>query len=378
MGGWQTKSLRKRIWRVVCSYKCAEASGQDRGVTLATPKSSSPLQAIEKKQLKSSLIRVFGVPICDGHPFGGNGKLLGNSPAKLELAGGTLWRQELHLSKEKQLEITGPKRLGLKSRMNQPQDNTRPATRTGAASELAAVPVVMEARSLKKIYGSGAKTLAVLSDANLTLRQGEMVAIVAPSGAGKSTLLHLLAALDTPTSGTVYFANKPVETNDDIALAEFRNRAVGFLWQRHQLLPDFTAAENVAMPLLLRGEDFTSALGMARKWLAEVGLENRADHRAGELSGGEQQRVAIARALVTGPTVLLADEPTGDLDEQNAWAVFELLERLHRTHRLTSLIATHNLALAARCDRILGLEHGVLQTRGAAALASEAPGGEAR
>jgi lipoprotein-releasing system ATP-binding protein len=152
---------------------------------------------------------------------------------------------------------------------------------------------------------------------------------------------------------------------------------VGFLWQRHQLLPDFTAAENVAMPLLLRGEDFTRALGMARKWLAEVGLENRADHRAGELSGGEQQRVAIARALVTGPTVLLADEPTGDLDEQNAWAVFELLERLHRTHGLTSLIATHNLALAARCDRILGLEHGVLKTRGAAASASEAPGGEA-
>jgi lipoprotein-releasing system ATP-binding protein len=152
---------------------------------------------------------------------------------------------------------------------------------------------------------------------------------------------------------------------------------VGFLWQRHQLLPDFTAAENVAMPLLLRGENFASALGMARKWLAEVGLENRADHRAGELSGGEQQRVAIARALVTGPSVLLADEPTGDLDEQNAWAVFELLERLHRTHRLTSLIATHNLALAARCDRILGLEHGVLQTREAVADASRVPGGEA-
>ena len=275
------------------------------------------------------------------------------------------------------MDSRAKRRLGLESRMNQPQDNARPATRTGAASELAAVPFVMEARSLKKVYGSGEKSLAVLSDANLSLQQGEMVAIVAPSGAGKSTLLHLLAALDTPTSGAVYFANKPIETNDDIALAEFRNRAVGFLWQRHQLLPDFTAAENVAMPLLLRGEDFASALGTARKWLVEVGLENRADHRAGELSGGEQQRVAIARALVTGPTVLLADEPTGDLDEQNAWAVFELLERLHRTHGLTSLIATHNLALAARCDRILGLEHGVLQTRGAAALASEAPGGEA-
>jgi lipoprotein-releasing system ATP-binding protein len=261
--------------------------------------------------------------------------------------------------------------------MNQPQDNSSPAARVSSANARVEVAVVMEARSLKKIYGSGEKSLPVLSDANLSLRQGEMVAIVAPSGAGKSTLLHLLAALDTPTSGTVYFANKAIETNDDIALAEFRNRAVGFLWQRHQLLPDFTAAENVAMPLLLRGEDFASALGTARKWLVEVGLENRADHRAGELSGGEQQRVAIARALVTGPTVLLADEPTGDLDEQNAWAVFELLERLHRTHGLTSLIATHNLALAARCDRILGLEHGVLQTRGAAASAREAPGGEA-
>jgi lipoprotein-releasing system ATP-binding protein len=237
--------------------------------------------------------------------------------------------------------------------------------------------VVLESRGLKKSYGSGEKSISVLADANLSLRQGEMVAIVAPSGAGKSTLLHLLAALDTPTSGTVYFASKAIESIDDAALADFRNRAIGFLWQRHQLLSDFTAAENVAMPLLVRGENFASALGMARKWLAEVGLENRADHRAGELSGGEQQRVAIARALVTGPSVLLADEPTGDLDEQNAWAVFELLERLHRTHNLTSLIATHNLALAARCDRILALEHGVLQTRKAAALASGTPGGEA-
>ncbi len=262
--------------------------------------------------------------------------------------------------------------------MTQPQHNANQSGQSGAAGAQDFGSIVMEARSLKKIYGRGDKKLSVLSDANLILRKGEMVAIVAPSGAGKSTLLHLLAALDTPTSGTVYFADKAIETNDDdAALAEFRNRAVGFLWQRHQLLPDFTAAENVAMPLLLRGEDFTSALGMARKWLAEVGLENRADHRAGELSGGEQQRVAIARALVTGPSVLLADEPTGDLDEQNAWAVFELLERLHRAYGLTSLIATHNLALAARCDRTLGLEHGVLQTRGASASASGAPGGEA-
>jgi len=237
--------------------------------------------------------------------------------------------------------------------------------------------VVLEARNLQKSYGSGSQGLRILVDASLQLRRGEMVAIVAPSGAGKSTLLHILAALDTPTSGKVYFATNAIETNQDAAVAEYRNRAVGFLWQRHQLLPDFTAAENVAMPLLLRGESFASALGMGRKWLAEVGLEHRVDHRAGELSGGEQQRVAIARALVTKPSVLLADEPTGDLDEQNAWAVFDLLERLHRTHQLTSLIATHNLALAARCDRILGLEHGVLRTRSVSAGASGTPGGEA-
>src|SRR6202140_3410414 len=261
--------------------------------------------------------------------------------------------------------------------MSHSDSNPDQAMRNAPAGVTRNAEAVLEGRSLKKVYGSGAKSLPILVDANLSLQRGEMVAIVAPSGAGKSTLLHLLAALDTPTSGTVYFATKAIETNDDAAVAEYRNRAVGFLWQRHQLLPDFTATENVAMPLLLRGENFTSALATARKWLAEVGLEHRADHRAGELSGGEQQRVAIARALVTEPAVLLADEPTGDLDEQNAWAVFELLERMHRTHQLTSLIATHNLALAARCDRVLGLEHGVLRPRTAAAAASGIPGGEA-
>src|SRR5437763_3387709 len=155
--------------------------------------------------------------------------------------------------------------------------------------------VVLESRGLQKTYGSGEKSICVLADANLSLRRGEMVAIVAPSGAGKSTLLHLLAALDTPTSGAVYFASKPIETNQDTTVAEFRNRAVGFLWQRHQLLPDFTATENVAMPLLLRGEPFSAALSTARKWTAEVGSQNRAEHRGRKLSGGEQQRVAIAR-----------------------------------------------------------------------------------
>ncbi|HEY4817767.1 MAG TPA: ABC transporter ATP-binding protein [Candidatus Acidoferrum sp.] len=247
--------------------------------------------------------------------------------------------------------------------------NSGPAAGVVDAVGLVDTPVVLEARGLRKTYGVGARCLTVLADANLSLRRGELVAIVAPSGAGKSTLLHLLAALDTPTSGAVYFASKPIETNQDTTVAEFRNRTVGFLWQRHQLLPDFTATENVAMPLLLRGEVFSPSMNTARKWLAEVGLQERTEHRAGELSGGEQQRVAIARALVTRPAVLLADEPTGDLDEQNAWAVFELLQRLHRAYQLTSLIATHNLALAARCDRVLTLEHGVLRTRVAAAAA---------
>src|SRR6202521_1185098 len=147
-----------------------------------------------------------------------------------------------------------------------------------AEGDLCSASVVLEARGLKKSYGSGEKSLPVLVDANLSLRQGEMVAIVAPSGAGKSTLLHLLAALDTPTSGTVYFATKAIESIDDAALAEFRNRAIGFLWQRHQLLPDFTAAENVAMPLLVRGENFASALRMARKVLPGGGVGDRGAH----------------------------------------------------------------------------------------------------
>jgi lipoprotein-releasing system ATP-binding protein len=247
--------------------------------------------------------------------------------------------------------------------MSEGTDNS--GSETGSSTLLAEAgrKVVLEARGISKSYGQGERSLNVLQQVNLALYEGEMAAIVAPSGAGKSTLLHLLGALDTPSSGAIYFDLKRIETNDEAALSNFRNCAVGFLWQRHQLLPDFTAAENVAMPLLLRGESISRGLEKAGKWLEEVGLAERAGHLAGELSGGEQQRVAIARALVTRPRVLLADEPTGDLDERNAWAVFELLGRLHRAHGLTSLIATHNLALAERCDRILGLEHGVLRTR---------------
>jgi lipoprotein-releasing system ATP-binding protein len=220
--------------------------------------------------------------------------------------------------------------------------------------------VVIEARDVRKIYGEGASQITVLSGVNLSVESGEMVAVVGPSGTGKSTLLHLLAALDRPTSGKVYFEKRAIDSFRESELADYRNRSIGFVWQRYHLLADFTAAENVAMPLLMRGAGYVEALGTSGRWLREVGLEARARHRAGELSGGEQQRVAIARALVQEPALLLADEPTGNLDEQNADAVFELMRRLHRAHRLTSILATHNTVLAARADRVFRLEHGVL------------------
>src|SRR6202158_4090704 len=220
--------------------------------------------------------------------------------------------------------------------------------------------VLIEARDLRKSYRAGASEITVLSGVNVRVEAGELIAVIGPSGSGKSTLLHLLAALDTPTSGTVYFEQKAIESFRECELADYRNRSIGFVWQRHHLLADFTAAENVAMPLLMRGAGHSEALETSARWLAEVGLESRMKHRAGELSGGEQQRVAIARALVQGPALLLADEPTGDLDERNAVAVFELMQRLHREHRLTSILATHNTVLAGRADRVLQLEHGLL------------------
>jgi lipoprotein-releasing system ATP-binding protein len=221
--------------------------------------------------------------------------------------------------------------------------------------------IVLEARGLRKIYGQGSSTITVLDRVDFAIERGEMVAVVAPSGAGKSTFLHLLAALDTPTSGTVYFGAKAIDTLGDEELANYRNRAIGFVWQRHHLLADFTAAENVAMPLLMRGRATRESLAEARRWLAEVGLAERADHLAGQLSGGEQQRAAIARALVHEPAVLLADEPTGNLDERNASGVFEQMRQLCRAHRLTSVLATHNWSLARQADRVLQLENGVLR-----------------
>jgi lipoprotein-releasing system ATP-binding protein len=228
---------------------------------------------------------------------------------------------------------------------------------------------LVRASNVRKVFSSGASEVTALAGLDLSVARGEMVAIVGPSGAGKSTLLHLLAALDTPTSGTVYFGRNSLDSFAQVELEAFRSRAVGFVWQRHHLLQDFTAAENVAMPLLVQGVALREALGTARGWLDEVGLSGRVLHRAGELSGGEQQRVALARALVNQPALLLADEPTGDLDERNAETIFELMQRLHRSQQLTSILATHNLQLARRCDRILILEHGVLRP-GSSSLAT--------
>ncbi len=220
---------------------------------------------------------------------------------------------------------------------------------------------VIEARKLRRVFGEGVAQQVVLDAVDLNVTEGEVVAVVGPSGSGKSTLLHLLAALDSPTSGAVYFRLRALQTLPESQLADYRNQSVGFVWQRHHLLPDFTAAENVAMPLLMRGAKRPAALDTAAGLLDQVGLAAKIGQRTGELSGGEQQRVAIARALVNQPALLLADEPTGDLDERNADAVFDLMQRLHRTHRLTSILATHNRALAERCDRVLVLEHGELK-----------------
>jgi lipoprotein-releasing system ATP-binding protein len=220
---------------------------------------------------------------------------------------------------------------------------------------------ILRVEGLRKVFRSGTSDLLLFENLGLRVTTGEMVAIVGQSGAGKSTLLHILGALDRASAGEVHCAHIKLQSLSDEAAAEFRNREIGFVWQFHYLLPEFTAVENVAMPLLLRGTPRGEAEAEAARWLREVGLEERAHHRSGELSGGEQQRVALARALVTRPKLLLADEPTGDLDVRTSEAVFELIARLHREYRLTSLIATHSLAFARRCSRVLRLEAGRLQ-----------------
>jgi lipoprotein-releasing system ATP-binding protein len=214
--------------------------------------------------------------------------------------------------------------------------------------------------ALTKRYGSGESAVTVFEQLDLQVEAGERVALVGESGAGKSTLLHLLGGLDRPTSGSIRFAGVEITGFDESQMADFRNRQIGFVWQTHYLLPEFTAEENVAMPLLIRGEAREEALVRARERLGEVGLSRRTHHRAGELSGGEQQRVVIARALAAQPKVLLADEPTGNLDFRTGERIADLFDDLHRAHGLTSVFVTHNLHFAARCDRVLRLEEGHL------------------
>ena len=252
--------------------------------------------------------------------------------------------------------------------MTQPSPVAAPqASRIQRASELraqgreldSASPIV-QVSGLEKTYQTARGPLNLFHGLNFQVETGEMVAIVGQSGAGKSTLLHILGALDAPSAGTVTCASTNLAILTPRQAAAFRNREIGFVWQFHYLLPEFTALENVAMPLLARGTQKREALALAANWLREVGLEDRASHRPGELSGGEQQRVALARALVNHPRLLLADEPTGDLDRITAGRVFDLIERLHSTHGLTSVLVTHNLDLAARCTRSLRLENGRL------------------
>jgi lipoprotein-releasing system ATP-binding protein len=220
---------------------------------------------------------------------------------------------------------------------------------------------ILRTEGLSKVFRSGETDLVLFENLSFQVAKGEMLAIVGESGAGKSTLLHILGALDRASAGDVYCADLRLSSLSENAAADFRNREIGFVWQFHYLLTEFTALENAAMPLLLRGQPRQQAQAEAARWLREVGLEPRAHHRSGELSGGEQQRVALARALITQPKLLLADEPTGDLDGRTADSVFELIARLHRDYQLTSLIATHNFAFARRCHRVMRLQKGRLE-----------------
>lgn len=220
---------------------------------------------------------------------------------------------------------------------------------------------ILRVAGLKKVFRSGKSDLVLFENLSFQVAKGEMLAIVGESGSGKSTLLHIVGTLDRASAGDVHFANLRLSSFSEEVAAEFRNREIGFVWQFHYLLPEFTALENVAMPLLLRGRPWQKAQGEASRWLREVGLDQRSHHRSGELSGGEQQRVALARALITQPKLLLADEPTGDLDSRTADSVFELIARLHRDYQLTSLIATHNFAFARRCQRVLRLQQGRIE-----------------
>lgn len=220
---------------------------------------------------------------------------------------------------------------------------------------------VIRAEGLGKTFRSGEQALTIFSGLTFQIRQGESVALVGESGAGKSTLLHILGALEKPTAGKVLFRGDPLASLSEAQLANYRNRDVGFVWQNCHLLPEFTAIENVALPLRIAGVAEDSGQKEAQTWLQRVGLAERIDHQSGELSGGEQQRVAIARALVCKPRLLLADEPTGNLDERTGEAVMKMLLELAGQEGLAILLATHNPTFAALCDRVFRFDHGRLR-----------------
>jgi lipoprotein-releasing system ATP-binding protein len=220
--------------------------------------------------------------------------------------------------------------------------------------------VAVRASGLTKVYQDGVREVTVLKGVDLAVEPGELVAIVGPSGSGKSTLLHLLGALDRPDGGLVEIGGESLGRLSGAQLAAFRNRTIGFVFQFHQLLPDFTALENVMLPGRIAGREPRRVLERARDLLLEVGLEARLDHFPNQLSGGERQRVALCRALALEPPLLLADEPTGNLDPASGETVFELLLSMQARHRTTGVLVTHNPQIAERCTRTLRLDGGVL------------------
>lgn len=221
--------------------------------------------------------------------------------------------------------------------------------------------MIVRLRNVKKDYELEGKSLPVLRGVSLDVPQGELLSVVGLSGAGKSTLLHIIGALDSATEGEVEVAGERLDRLKPAALAEFRNRNVGFVFQFHHLLPEFTAAENVAMPLLIRGVRMKDALKQAARYLEMVGLGERMEHKPGELSGGEQQRVAVARALAPEPRLVLADEPTGNLDSETGERLHDLLWNISRSEGRTFVIVTHNRSLAQRADRVLTILDGKLE-----------------